>query len=159
VVTRADIEETCHERGFMHVTSHVSDPMPAAAAEAVIDVIEQEGLVAAARARGDQLLAGLRELQTRHEAIGDVRGQGLLCGIELVKDRETREPADALGSELTDECLRCGMSVNLVRGRTGGLANCLRMAPPLTISEEEVDLGLTILDEALTRVAQRAPVP
>jgi 2,2-dialkylglycine decarboxylase (pyruvate) len=152
VVTRADVEERCFERGFVHITSHVSDPLPAAAALAVLDVVVEEDLAGAARERGDRLLRGLRELQDRHEAIGEVRGTGLLCGLELVADRATREPADALGRALTDECLRCGLSVNLVRGATAGWANCLRMAPPLTISDDEVDLALTILDEALTTV-------
>ena len=117
VATSAAIEEECHARGFVHVTSHVSDPMPAAAARAVIDVVVEEGLAARARSRGKYLLAGLRELQERHEHIGDVRGLGLLCGVELVEDRGTREPADALGLALTDECQRCGLSINLVRGR------------------------------------------
>jgi 2,2-dialkylglycine decarboxylase (pyruvate) len=152
VVTSAENEQACFDRGFAHVTSHVSDPMPAAAALAVLDVVEQEGLAAAAQARGDQLQNGLRALQQRHEAIGDVRGMGLLVGIELVEDRDTKEPANTLGTALTDECERSGLSINLVRGRAGGSANCIRMAPPLTISSDEIDLALTILDESLTTV-------
>src|SRR5919198_903686 len=74
VVTTPEIEERCFELGFVHVTSHVSDPLPAAAAGAVLDVVLEEDLPAAAQQRGDQLMSGLRELQTRHEAIGDVRG-------------------------------------------------------------------------------------
>lgn len=157
VVTSAAIEQACYDRGMVHATSHVSDPMPAAAALAVLDVVEQENLAAAARARGDYLLARLGELQERHEAIGDVRGLGLLTAIELVEDRDSRRPADALGAAFTDECERCGLSVNLVRGRTGGAANCVRMAPPLTISEDEIDLAVTIMDDALTTVAQPRP--
>jgi 2,2-dialkylglycine decarboxylase (pyruvate) len=95
-------------------------------------------------------MARLKELQERHEVIGDVRGMGLLCGIELVEDRDTRRPADELGAAFSKECENCGLSVNLVRGRTGGPANCIRMAPPLTISTEEIDLAVTIMDEALT---------
>ncbi len=158
VVTSAEIERTCFEHGLMHVTSHVSDPMPAAAALAVLAVVEEESLAAAARERGAQLLARLGELQERHEAIGDVRGMGLLTAIELVEDRDSRRPALALGADFTEECERCGLSVNLVRGRAGGAANCVRMAPPLTISEDEVDLAVEIMDEALTTVAaRRAP--
>ena len=122
VVTSAEIERTCFERGLTHVTSHVSDPMPAAAALAVLAVVEEESLAAAARDRGAQLLARLGELQERHEAIGDVRGMGLLTAIELVEDRDSRRPALALGADFTDECERCGLSVNLVRGRAGGAA-------------------------------------
>jgi 2,2-dialkylglycine decarboxylase (pyruvate) len=155
LVTSAAIEEECHARGFSHVTSHVSDPMPAAAALAVMDVVEQEQLADRAAARGEYLLARLGELQQRHEHIGDVRGLGLLCGLELVESRETRQPADALGLALTDECLRRGLSINLVRGGTGGQASCLRMAPPLTVTEDEIDLATTIIDEALSTLVDR----
>src|SRR5215216_1247769 len=158
VVTSAEIEESCFERGFIHVTSHVSDPLPAAAAGAVLDVVLTEDLPAAARRRGDRLMNRLRELQTRHEAIGDVRGMGLLVGVELVEDRDTRAPADTLGRALTDECLRCGLSMNLVRGQRAGSANCLRIAPPLTVSDDEVDLAVTIIDEALTTVTSELVV-
>jgi 2,2-dialkylglycine decarboxylase (pyruvate) len=155
VVTSASIEATCFERGLLHVTSHVSDPMPAAAALAVLTVVEEEGLAAAARERGSYLLARLAELQERHEAIGDVRGLGLLAAVELVEDRDSRRPADALGAAFTEECERCGLSVNLVRGRAGGAANCVRMAPPLTIAENEIDLAVAIMDEALTTVVEQ----
>jgi 2,2-dialkylglycine decarboxylase (pyruvate) len=140
------------------VTSHVSDPLPAAAAGAVLDVVLSEDLPGAARRRGERLLSGLRELQAGHEAIGDVRGMGLLVGVELVEDRDTRAPADTLGRALTDECLRCGLSMNLVRGQSAGSANCLRMAPPLTVSDDEVDLALTVIDEALTTVTNELAV-
>ena len=154
VATSAAIEEECHARGFVHVTSHVSDPMPAAAALAVIDVVEAEGLAGRARSRGEYLLARLGELQERHEQIGDVRGLGLLCGSSSSRTA-TREPADALGLALTDECQRCGLSINLVRGGTGGQASCLRMAPPLTVAEDEIDLAVTIIDEALQTITDR----
>ncbi len=150
-LTSAEIEEDCYGKGFMHVTSHVSDPLPAAAGLAVIDVIEQEGLVEQARQRGEYLLSRLRELQERHEQIGDVRGKGLLVGIELVEDRETRAPADAPGIAVGDECLRRGLSMNIVRS-TGGMLNCFRMAPPLSITESEIDTAITIIDEAIMAV-------
>ena len=150
-ITTSEIEEDCYGKGFMHVTSHVSDPLPAAAGLAVIDVIEEEGLVERARQRGEYLLAGLHELQERHEQIGDVRGQGLLVGIELVEDRTSKQPADALGVAVGDECLRRGLSMNIVRS-LGGMLNCFRMAPPLSITESEIDTALTIIDEALTAV-------
>src|SRR3954463_3013181 len=104
VVTSAEIEAGCFERGFIHVPSHVSDPLPAAAASAVLEVVREEDLAARAARQGERLLGHFRELQARHEHIGDVRGLGLLCGLELGEDRGTREPADALGLALTDEC-------------------------------------------------------
>ncbi len=157
VITSPEIERECYARGFTHVTSHASDPLPAAAALAVLDVIEDEDLVERARARGSYLMDGLRDLQGRYEQIGDVRGLGLLCGLELVESRETRRPADALGSALTEECQRRGLSINLVRGGTGGHASCIRMAPPLTISEDEIDLAVTIIDDALGTLVDAGP--
>ena len=149
-LTSAAIEDDCVGKGFLHVTSHVSDPLPAAAGLAVLDVIAEDGLVERARDRGDYLLARLRDLQSRHEQIGDVRGRGLLAGLELVVDRDTREPADALGAAVTAECLRRGLSMNIVRA--GSSANCFRMAPPLSITEEEIDTAREILDESLAAV-------
>jgi 2,2-dialkylglycine decarboxylase (pyruvate) len=154
-VTSAAIEEDCVAKGFLHVTSHVSDPLPAAAGLAVLDVIEEEGLVERARTRGEYLLGRLRELATRHEQVGDVRGRGLLVGLELVTDRETRAPANELGAAVTAECLRRGLSMNIVRA--GSSANCFRIAPPLSISEEELDAGVEILDASLTAVLASRP--
>jgi len=149
----AAIEDDAVGKGFLHVTSHVSDPLPAAAGLAVLDVIEEDGLVERAHERGDYLLAALRELQARHEQIGDVRGRGLLVGLELVEDRESREPANALGAAVTAECLERGLSMNIVRA--GSSANCFRMAPPLSITEDEIDLAVSILDESLAAVLAR----
>jgi 2,2-dialkylglycine decarboxylase (pyruvate) len=149
VLTSAAIEEDCFERGFLHVTSHVSDPLPAAAAKAVLQVVRDEDLPGRARRSGERLLGHLRELQGRHETVGDVRGAGLLCGLELVEDRDSRRPAERLGLELSEECERRGLSINLVRGGSGGAANCLRMAPPLTVSDDEIDLAADILDSSL----------
>jgi 2,2-dialkylglycine decarboxylase (pyruvate) len=137
-ITNSLIEEDCVGKGFLHVTSHVSDPLPAAAGLAVLEAIEEERLVERAHEQGEYLLGRLRELQAAHEQIGDVRGRGLLVGLELVEDRESRRPADALGAAVTAECLRRGLSMNIVRAGSG--ANCFRMAPPLTISEDEIDL-------------------
>jgi 2,2-dialkylglycine decarboxylase (pyruvate) len=152
-LTTAAIEDDAVGKGFLHVTSHVSDPLPAAAGLAVLDVIEEDGLVERARERGDYLLAALRELQARHEQVGDVRGRGLLAGLELVEDPETREPANALGAAVTAECLERGLSMNIVRA--GSSANCFRMAPPLSITEDEIDLAVSILDESLAAVLAR----
>src|SRR5438128_4498583 len=149
-ITNSLIEEDCVGKGFLHVTSHVSDPLPAAAGLAVLEVIEEERLVERAHEQGEYLLGRLRELQAAHEQIGDVRGRGLLVGLELVEDRESRRPADALGAAVTAECLRHGLSMNIVRAGSG--ANCFRMAPPLTISKDEIDLALEILDSSLKAV-------
>jgi 2,2-dialkylglycine decarboxylase (pyruvate) len=110
-------------------------------------VIEEEGLVERARQQGEYLLSRLRELKQSHEQVGDVRGRGLLVGLELVEDREGKLPADALGAAVTDECLKRGLSMNIVR--SGQQANCFRIAPPLSVTRDEIDLAIEILDEAL----------
>lgn len=153
VFTSAAIESDCYAKGFLHVTSHVSDPMPATAALAVVDVVIEEDLATRARLRGEYLMTGLRKLQERYEQIGDVRGRGLLVGVELVKDRETKEPADELAHAVMEECLRCGLSMNIVRSGADTLgANCFRMAPPLSVSQEEIDTAVEIIDHAMGSV-------
>jgi 2,2-dialkylglycine decarboxylase (pyruvate) len=150
LATSAEIEETAYERGLLYLTSHAYDPLPAAVALAVIDVVEGDDLTTRAQQRGARLRGHLEELQQRHESIGDVRGMGLLWGVELVEDRDTKKPADKLGAAVTDECQRCGLSVNIVRGRGAGASACLRMAPPLTVTDDEIDRAAEILDDSLT---------
>ncbi|MQA97613.1 MAG: aminotransferase class III-fold pyridoxal phosphate-dependent enzyme [Streptosporangiales bacterium] len=150
VLTTAELEQAAYDRGLMFYTSHQSDPLPAAAALAVLDVIAEEDLPAAAARKGERLAGHLRELKKRHEAIGEVRGLGLLWGVELVRDRETREPAVAYGDRLTDACQDCGLSLNITKGRAAGSTACLRLAPPLTITDEEIDTAAEILDKTLT---------
>src|SRR6266567_2642838 len=156
-LTTSAIEAACYNKGFMHVTSHVSDPLPAVAGLAVIEVIEEERLVEQAKQRGEYLLARLQDLQERHEQIGDVRGKGLLVGIELVEDRVKKTPADTLAMAVSDECMRCGLSMNIVRS-VGGMLNCFRMAPPLSVTEQEIDIAIEIIDAALkTILASHVP--
>jgi 2,2-dialkylglycine decarboxylase (pyruvate) len=146
-ITSAAIEADCHAKGFVHVTSHVADPLPAAAGLAVLQVIAEEDLVERARVHGGYLLDRLHELAARHEQIGEVRGRGLLVGLELVEDRHSRTPANQLGAAVTAECLRRGLSMNIVR--SGANANCFRMAPPLTITRAEIDTAVEILDASI----------
>ena len=147
VITSDAIEESCHRRGFAFYTSHVSDPLPAAVGVAVLETIEQEQLLERSRTMGDYLAAGLRDLQGRHEEIGDVRGMGLLRGIELVQDRETRVPHHQLGALTTQRCLELGLSMNIRRRPERG--SVWRIAPPLTVKTADIDLAITIFDQAL----------
>ena len=151
VLTSAEIEQRGHERGYLFFTTHVSDPLPAAVGLTVLRVLARDGLVARAAELGGRLRAGLLELQQRHEVIGDVRGRGLLQGIELVTDRESRAPADELGRRVTAECLPLGLHMNIVQ--LPGMGGVFRIAPPLTVSDAELDLGLEILDQALAKSA------
>jgi len=156
-IISAELEERIVERGFFHVTSHVSDPLPAAVGLAVLDVIIEERLPERAAVMGAHLKAGLLELAERHEIIGEVRGRGLLVGVELVTDRATREPAEAVGAMATDECLARGLSMNIVRHV--GANSVWRIAPPLTVSEAEIELALSIMDDSLTAATASLPRP
>jgi 2,2-dialkylglycine decarboxylase (pyruvate) len=151
VVTTDAIEQDAAEKGFLHYTSHVSDPLPAAVGRAVLETVLAEDLPRRALALGARLRAGLDELRQRHEPVGDVRGQGLMLGVDLVRDRETREPAERFGTAVTERCLALGVNVNIVK--FPGLGSVLRIAPPLTIAPEDIDLGLEILDRALSDCA------
>lgn len=96
---------------------------------------------------GAHLRANLESLQQKYEAIGEIRGQGLLYGIDLVKDRESREPHLALGDVTTKRCMELGLSMNIKRRPERGAV--WRIAPPVTISRDELDRGCEILDQAL----------
>jgi len=147
VITSDAIEESVHGKGFTFYTSHVSDPLPAAVGLAVMTTIEDGNLIERARTLGAELRGRLEDLQQKYEAIGDVRGEGLLIGVELVKDRESREPDHELGAITTERCFELGLSMNIRRRPERGAV--WRIAPPLTASEDEIERGVDILDRAL----------
>lgn len=151
VLTTAEIEERCHERGFLFYTTHVSDPLPAAVGLKVLEVVARDGLVERARVAGQRLETGLRRLQAEFDCIGDVRGRGLLLGIEIVKSRAGKEAAPELGTAITRACMDLGLSMNIVQ--LPGMGGVFRIAPPLTVSDEELDLGLSLLKQAIEQVA------
>jgi 2,2-dialkylglycine decarboxylase (pyruvate) len=99
---------------------------------------------------GERLERGLRALQDRYPCIGDVRGRGLLRGVEIVADRETRAPAPELGAAITRACMSLGLSMNIVQ--LPAMGGVFRIAPPLTVSEAEIDLGVELMDAALASV-------
>jgi 2,2-dialkylglycine decarboxylase (pyruvate) len=127
VVTTAAIEEQCHERGFLFYTTHVSDPLPAAVGLTVLNVVERDDLVTRAGVAGERLRSGLAALQQRFACIGDVRGRALLLGVEIVADRESKQPAPELGERITRHCLDLGLSMNIVQ--LPGMGGVFRLAP------------------------------
>jgi 4-aminobutyrate aminotransferase len=137
-----------------HIFTLAGNPVCCAAALASLDVIQREDLAANAAAMGARLLGHLREIQTRHAWIGDVRGKGLIVGVELVRDRETKQPANLETAKLCYRAFELGMVLQYV----GIRANVLEITPPLTITADEVDRGMQILEQALTDV-ERGLVP
>jgi 2,2-dialkylglycine decarboxylase (pyruvate) len=150
VVTSPEIERTAHDRGFLFFTTHVSDPLVAAVGNTVLDVLQDEGLDRRAAELGAYLRKSLLELAERHEVIGDVRGRGLLVGLELVTDRATRQSSDELGAAVTRRCLELGLHMNVVQ--LPGMGGVFRIAPALTSTHAELDLGVDILDRAIGEV-------
>ncbi len=145
VITTPQIEDTCFEKKFHFYTTHASDPLPAAVGLKVIEIILRDKLADRARAAGQLLREGFMSMMQRYEVIGDVRGRGLLMGVELVKDRKSKTPAPELAQKVMNRCLELGMSTSIIRGGWG----VFRIAPPITITDEEIDLGLSIFNEAL----------
>jgi len=128
-----------------HGSTFGGNPVACAAALAVLDTIEAEGLVANAAARGDQLRAGLDVLAGRDARIGDVRGRGLMLGVEFVRDRETREPDGELGDAVIARCADAG----LLLLTCGPAHNIVRWLAPLDVSAAEIDEGLGIFERVL----------
>ncbi len=122
------------------------NPVACAAALAVLDVLEEEGLVARAATVGDRLRSELAALAVRHAAIGDVRGRGLMTGVELVTDRASREPAGDLAKRVKDEMAERGVLI----GTTGRHGNVLKIRPPLCINRDEATLIVATLDTVLS---------
>jgi 2,2-dialkylglycine decarboxylase (pyruvate) len=149
VMTSDAIAAEAASKEFLFYTTHVNDPLPAAVGLKVLEIVQRDGLTERAMVMGARLAAGLRELQQRHECIGDVRGRGLLLGLEF-RDAGGRDAA-VISDAVTDLALDLGLSANIVRaGASGGV---MRIAPPLTVSEAEVDLGVELLGEAIAGVA------
>ncbi|RYJ31981.1 diaminobutyrate-2-oxoglutarate aminotransferase [Streptomyces sp. L-9-10] len=147
VVTSAEIEQEAHKRGFLFFTTHVADPLVAAVGNTVLDVLIDDKLDERARSLGAFLRDGLADIADRHTVVGDVRGRGMLAGLELVVDRETKRTSDELGARVTRRCLELGLHTNIVQ--LPGMGGVMRIAPPLTATEDELSLGLTILDQAI----------
>jgi len=130
-------------------SSYGGNPLAAAAGLAAVEIILQEDLAKNAERVGRVMLTRLEQMKEKHRAIGDVRGVGLMLGIDLVKDRATKEPlAGDVTRELYQECLRRGLV-------TMAYAPRVRINPPLVIQEDAALEGLEVLDQALTVVARR----
>ncbi|MGL5809618.1 MAG: aspartate aminotransferase family protein [Nocardioides sp.] len=147
VLTSAEIEEVCHERGFLFYTTHVSDPLAAGVALTVLEVVQRDALAQRARTLGTELRERLIDLRDRYDVVGDVRGRGLLQGIELVTDKASKGPADELGRAVTNACLERGLHLNIVQ--LPGMGGIFRIAPPLTIAASDLHSGIDRLDAAL----------
>jgi 4-aminobutyrate aminotransferase len=132
-----------------HASTFGGNPVSCAAANATIRLLKG-GLIANAAAVGAHLTSGIRALQEKHEIIGDVRGMGLMIGIELVRNRQTKERAPEERAALVQAMFRRGVLV------LGAGKNALRLAPPLLLTRDQADSVLGVMDQALTEITKRA---
>jgi len=130
------------DNGMEYFNTFGGNPVSCAVGLAVLDVIRDEGLQENARVTGEYLLDGLRDLARRHPLIGDVRGQGLFVGIELVHNRETKEPADREASEIVERMKDAGILLST----DGPHHNVIKIKPPLVFCKPDADLLLRVLD-------------
>jgi len=129
-----------------HASTFGGNPVSSQAALTTIQLLEEE-LMANATIQGERLIRGLRELQKSFECMGDVRGKGLMIGVELVKDRETKERAIKWRGEVIEAAFKKGLLL------LGCGENTIRFCPALTVTKKEVDVCLTIFEEAIREVA------
>ena len=146
VVTTPKIAAALAQR--IHFNTFGGNPVVAAQGMAVLDVIDREHLQANALEIGNRLTAGLNRLKEKHDIIGDVRGKGLMLGIELVKDRATKEPAKAECAQVLETCKEMG----LLLGKGGLHGQTIRFSPPMCVTEADADFLLEVLDQAFAKL-------
>lgn len=145
LLAREGLNTAMKDKALGHYT-HEKNPVACAAALATLDVLQEERLIDNARTMGDYAIGRMREMQARHPLIGDVRGLGLLMGMELMRNRKTGEKATAEAEQVMYGALARGLSFKITMG------NILTLTPALTIQRKEMDQALAILDECLSEV-------
>lgn len=146
VVTTPEIAATIAQR--THFNTFGGNPVVCAQGKAVLEVIERENLQANSLEFGQRILAGLEKLKTKHNLIGDVRGKGLMLGVELVKDRTTKEPAKAECAQAVENARELG----LLLGKGGLFGQTIRFAPPMCITPADADYIVEVIDCSLAKI-------
>jgi 2,2-dialkylglycine decarboxylase (pyruvate) len=151
VCTSDKVAKRAVANGYFATRSHATDPMPCAAGVASLDVIVDEDLPGRAARIEARMKSAFADMAKRYEIIGDIRGRGVLLGLELVTDHETKAPANKETAEIDRRCLESGLIIQ-IRGTGPGRKNVFRFVPPMTTTDEEIDRGLAILDDAFKAV-------
>ena len=151
VLTTDEIEERAHERGFLFYTTHVSDPLPAAVGLKVVEIVVRDGSPRAPRKPAPVCAPGWASCAIATTASVTCADAACSSGMEIVADKDSKKPAPELGAAITRRCFELGLSMNITALR--GMGGVFRIAPPLTITDDELDLGVTILDQAIADVA------
>ncbi|EXJ93716.1 2,2-dialkylglycine decarboxylase (pyruvate) [Capronia coronata CBS 617.96] len=156
VVMSSEIERVCTERDFCFYTTHVNDPLPASVGDKVLEIVLRDNLVENSRSMGLYLQAGLQKLKSRYGCIGDVRGRGLMAGVEIVGDRETKAPANELARKIANKMYELGLWANL--SSHSSFSGVFRIAPPIVITKDQLDQGLDIMERALSETEGTMPL-
>lgn len=151
VCTTDEIAQKAVDDGYFATRSHATDPLLCAAGEESIDIVIEEDMAGRAAHIEDKIKGAFEEMAKEYEMIGDIRGRGVLLGIELVKDRETKEPANEALAQIFNYALENGLIFQ--RRGTRGLLNVIRLVPPMTSTDEEVDRALSILNDAIAEAS------
>lgn len=156
VVTISEINSVCAARDYFFATTHVNDPLPAAVGDKVLEIVFRDGLLNKAQKVGEVLHLGLQNLQQRYGCIGDIRARGLMAGVEIVSDKQTKTPALDLADRIGNRAYELGVWVNLCSHRSFG--GTLRVLPPITVTEEQVKEGLKMLEGAFATTEGSMPL-
>jgi len=156
VVTSNEIASHAKDNGFLFYTTHVNDPLPAAVGDKVLEIVVRDNLVERSRNLGTRFQQGLLRLQSRYGCIGDVRGRGLMAGVEIVADRETKTFAPELGDKIANRMTDLGIWAQLAI--QASFSGVFRLAPPLTTTDEELEFGLQVMEQALRETEGSMPL-
>ena len=148
VTTRMEIAKSLAQR--IHFNTYANNPVSMAAGLAVLDIIEEDGLQENCRVLGARFKSGLQKLQQSHQLIGDVRGMGLMLGLEFVRDRSSKTPA----KQETLDVMEALREMSILVGKGGLDGNVLRIKPPMCITAADVDYALDAMDVALGQVGK-----
>jgi 4-aminobutyrate aminotransferase len=132
----------------VHGTTFGGNPVSCAAALATIDVIREEGLLGNAKTNGKYLIERLRDIKAKHPMIGDVRGAGLMVGMEFVVPGTDREPDSAAAKKVLGECLSRGM----LTYPCGHRSQTIRFSPPLNVTRDQIDEAVKILEQSISAI-------
>jgi 2,2-dialkylglycine decarboxylase (pyruvate) len=156
VCTTAETAEKAVKNGYFATRSHATDPLLCAAGEESINVVVEEDMSARAARIEKRIKDALADMAQEYEVIGDIRGRGVLLGVEFVTDREKKTPANQETQAIFNHCLEHGL-IFQVRG-TRGLQNVVRLVPPMSTTDEEVDRAMSIMRDAIQAAVSKGEV-
>ena len=152
VCSTSEVAETAVNNGYFATRSHATDPLLCAAGEESLDIVVEEDMAGKAAKIEKMIKGAFREMAKEFELIGDIRGRGVLLGIELVKDRKSKEPANEETQAIFDYCMDKGL-IFQVRG-VRDLKNVIRLVPPMTTPKDQIDRAMSIMFDAVKSVAK-----